>query len=130
MQIDHEDVLDLISEAGQTLALETPDLTPTPIDQRYGSPATRAVTTQMLQGYIYSEKIKANPMDGAATLTGAVIAIVSAKGVIRSDFAPGCVLIADDRRYRVEIGSELKHRNLLLAFQLKLTSEEVPNGRA
>lgn len=128
MQITHDDILDLINEAGQSLMLEVPNRSPLPIDARYGSTPARASTSREVRGYIYSQKINQIPLTGTVAKTGEVIAIVFAKGLTRADFVPGCVLIGDGRRYRVALGMELRYRATLLAYELKLTPEVPPSA--
>ena len=128
MQITHDDILDLINEAGQSLFLEIPNRSPLQIDTRYGSTPARLAVNREVMGYIYSSKINQIPITGTVAKTGEVIAIVFAKGLTRADFTPGCVLIGDGRRYRVALGMELRHRATLLAYELKLTPEEAPSA--
>jgi hypothetical protein len=128
MQITPDDIVDLINEAGQSLILEIPNRTPLPIDTRFGAATTRPSTNREVRGYLYSPKINQIPLTGTSAKSGEVIAIVFARGIVPEDFTPGCILIGNGKRYRVALGMELRHRATLLAYELKLTPEQVPNA--
>ena len=123
--ISPADIKKLIREAGQRLTLETravgDRLT---LNVEYGYTSQPATSTKKLHGYVYSPSVKERPIIGATFLEGDAMAVISAVGVSKEAFTPGCILIADGRRYVVAYAGETKHQTTVLFHRLQLTPED------
>lgn len=122
--IDPSGIKKLIGEAGQDLKLETRSTGDrATLNTQYGYSSPPTVTTIKLNGYVYSPTAKERPMIGATFLEGDAMAVISSPGVGQELFTPGCILIADGRRYSVAYAGATKHRSTILFHRLQLTPE-------
>lgn len=115
----------LIGEAGQDLRLETRITGDRPtLNTEYGYSSQPTTTTIKLHGYVYSPTAKERPIIGATFLEGDAMAVISSPGVGKDLFTPGCILIADGRRYAVAYAGATKHRSNTIFHRLQLTPED------
>lgn len=122
--IDPSVLKKLIGEAGQDLRLETRATGDRPtLNTEYGYSSQPTTTTIKLHGYVYSPTAKERPIIGATFLEGDAMAVISSLGVGQELFTPGCILIADGRRYSVAYAGATKHRSTILFHRLQLTPE-------